>query len=151
MSVPVTRDLLDGFYAACISRDPAQIEPYLDDDVEWMLSGPVDVLWYCGRRKGRAAAIEMLIQGREVIELKSFDFDDVLIAGDRAATLSWFIGTEPRTGRPVKFRCSHFLRFRDGKVSSFRAVRDTFSFVEQVIGHPLGLGPESPVNGNGHA
>jgi ketosteroid isomerase-like protein len=155
--VQVTHELLNNFYDACISRDAARIGPLLDDDVEWLLTGPVEVISYCGRRKGRAAAVEMLVQGRDVIVLNHFDFDHVLIAGDHAATLSWFVGTEPKSGRPVKFRCSHFLRFRDGKVISFRAVRDTFSFVEQVIGHPLDLGPESapelqPGDGNdGHA
>lgn len=157
MPAPLTRDHLEAFYRACISRDPARIELFLDDDVEWMLAGPVDVLWYCGVRKGKAAAIEMMVRGREVIELKRFEFDDILIAGDHAATFSWFVGVQPKTGREVRFRCAHFLRFRDGKVTLFRTVRDTFRFVEQLIGHPLDLGdesvhPDNPVNGhNGHA
>lgn len=151
MTAPVTRGLVESFYRACVSRDPECIEPFLDEEVEWMLTGPVDVPWCCGVHKGKAAAIAMMVRGRKVIELKRFDFDNILIAGDRAATLSWFVAAESKSGREIRFRCAHFLRFRDGKVISFRAVRDTFSFVEQAIGRPLALDHDGELrDGFGH-
>jgi ketosteroid isomerase-like protein len=137
--MPVTREFVESFYKAALAHESAQIARFLDDDVEWMLTGPVDVLSYCGRSKGKAAAIDMINRRHNVIKIKRFEFDEVLIAGDHVATLSWLVGTETKTGREVKFRCSHFMRFRDGKLLSLRAVRDTFRFVEQVLGHKLDL------------
>lgn len=147
MPTSLTRNILDGFYQAYAARDSARLSVFLDDDVEWLLTGPVDVLWYCGRLKGKAAVMELITSiGPKILELKRFDFDDILISGDQAATFAWFVGQEHNSGREVKFRCAHFLRFRDGKVISFRTVSDTYHVVEQMVGHPLDLGGM-----NGHA
>ena len=136
----LTRELVEDFYRAFLSRDPERVASFLDDDVDWMIAGPVDVLRHCGRRKGKTAAVELITQIQpKILELKNFEFDDILIAGDRAATSAWLVGIEHMSGHAVKFRCAHFLRFRDGKVVSFRTVSDTFSFVEQILGHPLDL------------
>ena len=41
------------------------------------------------------------------------------------------------TGRSLCFRSAHFLRFRNGKLTVFRSIADTFDVVQQVVGHPI--------------
>jgi hypothetical protein len=43
VSKPVDRSTVESFYTAIASRDPDRIAPFLADDVEWLLRGPVDV------------------------------------------------------------------------------------------------------------
>src|SRR5581483_11299219 len=85
---PVSRCTVQAFYRAYGSGDPKQVAAFLDDDIDWMVSGPVDVLRFCGQRRGKAAAvdvIERLIPS--TFEFAGFEPALVLIDGDRAATL----------------------------------------------------------------
>ena len=47
-----TRELVEAFYRAYTARDSAAMAPLLADDVEWTISGPVDVLPFCGNHRG---------------------------------------------------------------------------------------------------
>ena len=63
MTVPpaaVPRPVVHAFYQALASRDPARIAPFIDDDVRWTIVGPVDVLRFCGERRGKAAVLSVL-------------------------------------------------------------------------------------------
>ena len=51
----VSRSIVQGFYLAYVSRDPARMAAFLDDDVQWLVTGPVDLLEYCGLRRGKEA------------------------------------------------------------------------------------------------
>ena len=43
-SSPVARAVVEGFYRALADRDMDTLATYLDDDVVWTISGPVDIL-----------------------------------------------------------------------------------------------------------
>ena len=53
MTTHVSRNAVIAFFQAYSSRDPVRIAPFIADDVEWMIVGPVDLLHFCGPRKGR--------------------------------------------------------------------------------------------------
>ena len=53
MSGPVRRAVVEAFYGALANRDMATLATFLDDDVVWTISGPVDILPFCGRRVGK--------------------------------------------------------------------------------------------------
>ena len=42
MSVTITKQHVRNFYDARMSRDPGIIAPFLADDVEWSITGPID-------------------------------------------------------------------------------------------------------------
>ena len=44
MAKALTREHVESFRRARLSRDPRQIEPFLDDNVDWLLTGPVELL-----------------------------------------------------------------------------------------------------------
>ncbi|MEI7805623.1 MAG: nuclear transport factor 2 family protein [Hyphomicrobiales bacterium] len=140
MGSAVPRSVVQAFYEAYVSRDPERIAAYLDDDVEWMVAGPVELLRFCGQRRGKAAVIEFFAHlVPSVLKFKSFEPEDLLVDGERAAMFAKLSGLQQSTGRMISYRCAQFLRFRDGKIYSFRSVIDSFDAAEQLLGHPIDL------------
>ena len=137
MTEPVSRAMVEAFYKAYASRDADKIGQFLDDDVEWSISGPVDVLPFCGTRHGKAAVLDMVVRLiPEVFRVFNFVPDAMLVDGDQAATLSR-LTARSSDGRVISYRLAHFVRFRAGKIIRNLSLIDSFDAVEQVLGHPL--------------
>ncbi len=141
---PVSSNEVREFYRAYIARDPARLAALLHDDVEWLISGPVDLFAYYGARRGKAAVIELVTRiTPQFLEIKDFDLEELLVQDERAATLCKLSAIHGKTGRLVVYRCAHFMRFRDGRIVSFRALSDSFDAAEQMIGRVLDLAPDA--------
>jgi ketosteroid isomerase-like protein len=139
MTKPVPRAVVEAFYKAYGARDAATIAEFLDDDVAWTISGPVDVLRFCGTRRGKAAVLDVFERlVPEVFSVFSFVSDAILIDGDRVATLNR-LSAKSSDGRVISYRLAHFMRFRNGKVIENLSLIDSFDAVEQVLGHPLAV------------
>src|SRR5450759_5169906 len=139
MADPVTRAVVEAFYRAYAAHDADKVAEFLDDDVEWTISGPVDVLPFCGTRHGKAAVLDLIERlVPEVFRVYSFVPDAMLVDGDRVATLNR-LSARSSDGRVISYRLAHFLRFRDGKVVENISLIDSFDAVEQVLGHPFAL------------
>lgn len=138
MSDSVSRDVVEAFYRAYAACDAGQVAAYLHDDVEWTISGPVDLLPFCGSRHGRAAVIDLIERVvPSVIRIFSFVTESMLIDGNRVATLNRLSARRADDGRVISYRLAHFLRFKDGKVIENFSFIDSFDAVEQVLGHAL--------------
>ncbi len=138
MAQPVSKSIVQAFYLAYVSRDAARMAAFLDDDVEWLVTGPVDLLEYCGYRRGKEAVIDLYARILpELFEFKGFDPRDFLIDGDRAAVFGRISAVQRSSGRLISYMCAHFVRFRNEKVISFSSLTDSFDAAEQVLGHPI--------------
>lgn len=134
----ITHDYVLDFVRVRQGCDPDKLAPFLDDDVDWLLSGPVDFLAYCGHRKGKAAVIDMVCRiATDTFETRSFEVKHLLVQGDYAATLSRFHATHAATKRVISYRSAHFMRFRNDKLIWFRGLIDSLSATEQFMGHEL--------------
>ncbi|MEI9805945.1 MAG: nuclear transport factor 2 family protein [Pseudolabrys sp.] len=145
----VPRPVVDAFHKAYATRDPHQVAAFLHDDIEWTVSGPIDVLPFCGTFRGKADVLDLiarLVPG--VLRVFSFVSDSILVEGDRVAMLSRQSATRTDDGRVISFRVANFLRFQDGKVIENLSLLDSFDAVEQVLGHPLS-GHEDALAGQG--
>jgi ketosteroid isomerase-like protein len=132
--------VVEAFYRVYAARDVAKIAEYLDDDVEWTISGPIDLLPFCGTHRSKANVIDMI--GRQVPQvLRTFSFvaETILVQGDQAAMLSRQSSRRTVDGRTMSYRVANFMRFRDGKLVENLSLIDSFDAVEQVLGHPLAL------------
>lgn len=138
MSDSVPRHVVEAFYRAYAARDAAKVATYLHDDVEWTISGPVDLLPFCGTRHGRRAVID-LIEGvvPSVIRVFNFTTEALLVDGNRVASLNRLAARHADDGRVISYRVAHFMRFKDGKVIENFSFIDSFDAVEQVLGHTL--------------
>lgn len=137
MTEVVSRQLLEAFYTAYATGDAVTAAKYLADDVEWTISGPVDVLSFCGTRRGKPAVLELI--EREipaVLRITSIVADAVLIDGDQAATLAR-LSARSAEGRMISYRLAHFTSFRDGRIVRNLSIIDSYNAAEQVLGHSL--------------
>jgi len=140
MAYAVPRALVEAFYAAYATRDAVKIAAFLDDDVEWTISGPVDYLRFCGTHRGKAAVLDLIGQQvPAVLRVSSFVADAILVDGDRVATLSRQTSRRAVDGRVISYRVANFMRFRDGRLVENLSLLDSFDAVEQVLGRPLAV------------
>ncbi len=138
MTAAVPRALVLAFYKAYAARDIDRVGEFLADDVSWTITGPVDLLRFCGTRSGKAATLDMIgRQISEVYQVLSFVPDAVLVDGEWAATVNRLSARLSEGDRVISYRLAHFLRFRDGKIVEMRAIIDSYDAVEQVLGHHL--------------
>jgi ketosteroid isomerase-like protein len=140
MAYAVPRAVVDAFYKVYAARDVDKIAEFLDDDVEWTISGPVDVLRFCGTHRGKVAVLDLIKrQVPQVLRVFSFVPDAILVEGDQVAMLNRLSARRTDDGRVISYRVANFMRFRDGKVVGNLSLLDSFDVVEQVLGHPLAV------------
>jgi ketosteroid isomerase-like protein len=149
MASGISRGFVHGYFRACVSRDPERIATFLDDDVDWSLCGPVDLLPFCGQRRGKAAVIDTLTrQVPSVIRLAKMDLEQILIDGERAASYMHLTAVHASTGRTVSYRSAQFIQCRGGKIADFRGLIDSYDAAEQVLGHPICARADVTASGN---
>jgi ketosteroid isomerase-like protein len=121
------------------SQNVAEVAPSLHDDIDWAIFGPIDMFPYLGARQGKEATLNSIAQLVDNFRLHKVKQEDVVIGTDSASALLRCSLNSNDTNRPISVRLAAFLRFRDGKLTSLRAVIDTFDLVEQALGRPIHL------------
>lgn len=121
------------------NQQPAEIAPWFDEDVDWAIYGPIDMFPYLGARQGREAALDAITQIADNFRLQKVKQEEVLLGDQSASLLLRCSLSSNDDNRPISLRIATFLRFKDGKVASMRAVIDTFDLVEQALGRPIHL------------
>jgi len=149
MSKPVPRAVVEAFYQALSVCDSDALADYLDDDVVWTISGPVDILPFCGKRIGKDVVMKMV--AREVpafLTSRRFVAQTMLVDGDRAAILGKLNATKRNGGRAISYRIAHFIQFRDEKVIDYVSIIDSFDAAEHMLGYSLDAYDGYRVEGN---
>jgi ketosteroid isomerase-like protein len=149
MSGSVPRAVVKAFYHALSIRDMGTLATFLDDQVTWTISGPVDILPFCGQRVGKDVVMKLLV--RDIPTLLSgrrFVAKTMLVDGDRAAVLGKLTATKRDGGRVISYRVAHFIQFRDEKVIDYVSIIDSFDAVEQMLGYSLDTYDGYRVDGN---
>jgi ketosteroid isomerase-like protein len=145
MAYTVSRDVVDAFYRAYISRDPEQIGAMLDDDVEWFVAGPTEVMQFCGIWRGKQAVIERFSDFvPKIIQFKGLQIETLLVDGDSSAMFGRISCMHLPTGRQICHRVAHLVRYRGDKVVSYRVMNDSLDAAEQYVGHHIALTDDAP-------
>jgi ketosteroid isomerase-like protein len=134
VSEEATRAAVRELYDAYARRDFDRVAQFIDDDIDWIIYGPVQVFPFAGQRRGKAAVLEALGGIADDYALERYQPRITIVEGDRAAVLSDVAFTQRSTGRMVSLLIANFLHFRDGRVIEFREFANTFDVVEQVLG-----------------
>ena len=133
------RGFVRAFCDAFLTQDAEQVAAWLDDDVDWILYGPIDLFPFFGQRNGKTAVLAMYNDIASSLEIKSCEKDSTLVDGDRAASMIRLTAVHKQTGRTLTLRLAHFAQFRSGKVVRMRASLDSFDFAEQALGREFDL------------
>jgi ketosteroid isomerase-like protein len=149
MSKPVPRAIVEAFYHALSIRDMDRLADYLNDEVVWTISGPVDILPFCGQRVGKDVVTKLLERDiPTLLSSRRFVAKTMLVDGDRAAVLGKLTATKRHGGRAISYRIAHFIQFRDEKVIDYVSIIDSFDAVEQMLGYSLDAYDGYRVDGN---
>ncbi|MGE0565174.1 MAG: nuclear transport factor 2 family protein [Pseudolabrys sp.] len=137
------RVAIETFYSALCTHDYRVVADYLADDVDWTISGPVEVLPYCGTFRGKEQVLAVLEQKvPETLGHRHIVPDLLLVDGDKAAALARLVA-DGHNGHTISYRVAQFFTVQDNKVVYYYSVADSFDAVEQVIGHRIEM-PKSP-------
>jgi len=152
MGYSVSRAVVEAFYAAYISRDPVRIGAMLDDDDEWIVAGPVEVMQVCGHWRTKAAVVDRFARAvPQLIHFKGLDIEHLLVDGDRSALFGRISCQHRQTGRLICHRVAHIARYRDDKVFYFRVINDSLDAAEQFAGRAFNPTGEPVTSGFGLA
>ncbi len=140
MTYAVPRSVVEAFYGAYASRDPDQIAVFLDENVEWNVYGPAEVMQVCGQWRGKAAVHDRWARAiPKVIASSRIERECLLVDGDHSALFGRVTSRQRPSGRIISHRIAHFATWRDNKVTLYRVINDTLDAVEQFIGHRIDL------------
>lgn len=139
MSQEAARGFIHAFCDAMTSRDPGRIAPFLAEDIEWMVFGPIDLFPFFGQRKGRQAVLAMFRELISVLQLRRCEHDSLVTDGDNAAALVRINALDMSSGRMLSLRLAKFAKFRDRQLVSLKAVFDSFDVAEQAMGRHIDL------------
>jgi ketosteroid isomerase-like protein len=138
-----TRRIVEAFFTAFGSRDPSGVAALVCDDIEWRVTGPIEVMSFCGHWHGKMAVMRMLKQSVPgVFEERTIVNEELLLDGDRAAAMAKLTGIQRHTGRVISYSMAHFVRLRDDKIVCVRTLVDSLNAAEQLLGHPIDLSRE---------
>ena len=120
-------------------RQTDQLEDMLDDNVDWAIYGPIDMFAFLGARRGKKAVVEVITQIADAVSIHKFDRESIMLGENTAASLMRYSITPAKTSNPISVRLAHFAQFNAGRLTSLRAVMDTFDLVEQTLGRQIHL------------
>jgi ketosteroid isomerase-like protein len=132
-----TRALVRDVYGAYASGDRDRLAALIDEDIDWIMSGPVQLFSFFGARRGKAAVLATLAGIAQDYELQRYEPEVIIVEGDRAVVNSNVAFVQRSTGRLIRFRPVALLRFRANRLVEFREVADTFDMAEQALGRWL--------------
>ena len=124
-------------HRAINERQFTEIEPLIDDDVDWTIHGPVELFPYFGSRRGKAAVLEVIRQVADRVRVHRFDRESIMLGVEQASSMLRYSLTLLDSNKPVRLRLAHFAQFREGRLFSLRILVDSYELVEQAIGMPL--------------
>ena len=134
MTVTSIRPAVEAFYRASASSDVESVMGLIDDDVNWLVQGPIDVFSFFGQRRGKAAVLEIYREIGRKLRVTNVELEMLVVDGDRAAAMLRVTSVVRATGKVMSVRMSQFSRFRDGKMIEMRALCDSYDMVEQALG-----------------
>jgi ketosteroid isomerase-like protein len=126
-------------HRAINERQLQDIEPLIDEDVEWSIFGPIDMFPFLGSRHGKAAVMDVIRQIAGSVRIHRFDREQVMLGVDSAASMLRFSLTALDSNKPISLRVAHFAQFKAGRLRNLRVLLDSFDLVEQALGRPINL------------
>lgn len=127
------------FHRALSERQTDQLESVLDDNVDWAIYGPIDMFAFFGPRRGKRAVIDVVREISSIVTLHRTDRESIMLGEDSAASLMRYSLMPEANSNPISVRVALFVQFKAGRLSSLRAVIDTFDLVEQTLGRQIHL------------
>jgi hypothetical protein len=136
MTFALDRQTAEAFYDALVSREPARIDPFLDDDVDWLIVGPIELFAFTANIMVARASLTPIGGCRGPRKRAAAPVNFCWLTAIASALIR-LTNIDNRTGHEISFRVAHFARFRNGKVIEYCGIPDSLGKAEQTLGRPL--------------
>src|SRR4051794_30515534 len=103
MSERSTRAVVEDIYSSYARHDFQRVAALMDDDVDWIIYGPMHVFPFVGARRGKAAVLEALGGIAKDYLLERYVTNLIIVEGDRAAVMSEVGFRQRSTSRMLSF------------------------------------------------
>ena len=123
-------------HRAINERQFSEIEPLIDEDIDWTIHGPVELFPFFGARRGKAAVLEVIRQIADKVRVHRFDRESIMLGVEQAASMLRYSLTVLDTNKPARVRLAHFAQFREGRLFSMRILVDSYELLGQAIYPP---------------
>ena len=127
------------FHRALNERQTDHLESILDENIDWAIYGPIDMFAFLGPRQGKRAVLDVVREISDIVNLHRFERESVMLGENSAASLMRYSLKPAASGQPISIRIAIFATFNAGRLTSLRAVIDTFDLVEQALGRQIHL------------
>ena len=125
------RAALERYLAAMRSgATPEAVAALFTEDADWDIPGAVDRVPWIGRRSGRAGVADFVRALWDGIEPIRFDITAIAAEGDRAFAAGDLESRARRTGRIMRSEFVIDVTARDGLISRFRLLEDSFAIAQ---------------------
>src|SRR5258708_35997949 len=104
----VTRAYAEAFFDAMMTRDPQQIAPYVADDAEWLIVGPIELFPYCGQHIGKEAGLAAYGKIGSGTTYAHYSRDFMVANGDSANALTRLDDIHQARWHEVVVRLAHY-------------------------------------------
>ena len=74
-------------HRAINERQFEDVEPLIDEEVDWAIHGPVDMFPFLGARRGKAAVLEVIRNIADNFRVHRFDRESIMLGADQAASM----------------------------------------------------------------
>jgi len=126
-------------HRAINERQLEDLQTQIDDDVDWVIYGPIDMFPFLGARRGKDAVLEVCRQVSENVRVRRFDRESIVLGEDSAASMMRYSLTMLDSNKPINLRLAHVAQFKAGRLLNIRVLLDSYDLVEQTLGHPIHL------------
>jgi hypothetical protein len=114
----ITHAYAESFFNALSSREAARIAPFVAEDADWLIVGPIELFPYCGQHCGKDAVLAAYRRMAERNSTALYARDFLMTDGENASALTRLTDVERATGRQMTIRLAQFARFRNGSARS---------------------------------
>ena len=126
-------------HAAINERQQQDLEPLLDEDVEWAIYGPIDMFPFLGAATARPPCWRCAGRSPTMSGSTASTGNPSCWASNSAASMMRYSLTAIDSNKPISLRLAHFAQFKAGRLLNIRVLIDTFDLVEQALGRPINL------------
>ncbi|MGQ0836180.1 MAG: nuclear transport factor 2 family protein [Gammaproteobacteria bacterium] len=106
----------------------------LDDNAEWFVAGPPELLPFSGSWRGLAGVAEFQRRLGETMRYDRVELREYLVSGNQVAVIFWGEGVAHATNRPFRSEIVRLYTFDGDKIVRVRNYFDSASYVSALHG-----------------
>ena len=119
--------LVQDTYAAFQRGDIAGLLNNLDNNVDWSIQGPKDIIPFIGHLHGRDQVAKFFSTLAQSQDVEQFEPKTYIAQGDRVVALGHYRWRVKATGRKYESDFAHVFTIRNGKQAKFEEYTDTYA------------------------